>query len=114
MLYTAKCVFQRATLAERQVDSLKDQLEKLRSSIEQKSTGHDLDSAIDAMKKTNIEVELAAKEKEVKQICMLSSCFPGQILAIRVSRVTSVNEKHRCSLDVHLGLFDAGWLFICL
>lgn len=59
-------LFQRATIAERQVESLKEQMLRLQGSLQQKdSSNQELDMAIDQMKRSNLELELTAKEKEV-------------------------------------------------
>ena len=57
---------QRANLSERQVEHLKEQLTKLQGALQQKDTSNqELDLAIDQMKRSNLELELTAKEKEV-------------------------------------------------
>lgn len=61
-------------MAERQVENLKEQLAKLQGALQQKdSSNQELDIAIDQMKRSNLELELTAKEKEVNiifQICL--------------------------------------------
>lgn len=57
-------------LAEKQVETMKSQLETLQGSLKEKtSSGKDLDHAIDQLKRSNLEVELMAKEKEVGVGC---------------------------------------------
>lgn len=62
-------LLQRAAAAEREVDQLKIQLSSATSSLE-KSTENmqkapDMDKTIDMLTRSSLEVELAAKEKEV-------------------------------------------------
>lgn len=48
------------------MESMKDQMTKLQGSVrERESSNQELDMAIDQMKRSNLELELTAKEKEV-------------------------------------------------
>ena len=63
------CFVQRATSAERQAEQLREQLAAAaegegRTAVTHKST-NDMEQAIDILKRSSLEVELAAKEKEV-------------------------------------------------
>lgn len=52
---------------------MQSQLEMLQGSLKEKaSSGKDLDQAIDQLKKSNLELELMAKEKEVCTLQLLS------------------------------------------
>ena len=64
-------VFQRATAAEREVEKLKHQLNNLTASLSdrgQMQKGPDMEQAIDILQRSSLEVELAAKEKEIGQL----------------------------------------------
>lgn len=54
-------------MAERQVEMLKEQVEELRHASDGRAadSSNHLDQALDQLKKSNIEMELATKEKEV-------------------------------------------------
>ena len=61
-------LLQRATAAEREVEKLKHQLTNLTASLSQSGPmqkAPDMEQAIDILQRSSMEVELAAKEKEV-------------------------------------------------
>jgi len=50
------------------VESLQDQLVKLQGSLKEKdSSNQELDMAIDQMKRSDLELEVTAKEREVRK-----------------------------------------------
>ena len=60
---------QRAAAAEKEVDHLKLQLQSATQNLnqaEQMQKAPDMEQAIDILKRSSLEVELAAKEKEVR------------------------------------------------
>lgn len=62
---------ERATAAEREVEKLKHQLSNLTASLSdrgQMQKGPDMEQAIDILQRSSLEVELAAKEKEISQL----------------------------------------------
>lgn len=61
---------ERATAAEREAEKLKHQLSNLTASLSEGASGHkekgpDMEQAIEILQRSNLEAELAAKEKEV-------------------------------------------------
>lgn len=61
---------ERATAAEREAEKLKHQLSNLTASLSESASGHadkgpDMEQAIEILQRSNLEAELAAKEKEV-------------------------------------------------
>ena len=66
-------VFQRAVAAEREAEQLRMQLASATQNLqqaEQMQKAPDMEQAIDILKRSSLEVELAAKEKEVNQLLL--------------------------------------------
>ena len=62
------CWFQRAAAAEREAEQLREELVSVSQNLhqaEQMQQAPNMEQAIDILKRSNLEVELAAKEKEV-------------------------------------------------
>ena len=66
-------LLQRAAAAEREAEKWRQQLESATQNLaqaEQMTKAPDMEQAIDILKRSSLEVELAAKEKEVSVVCV--------------------------------------------
>lgn len=69
---SSSCIPQRAASSERVAEQLKSHLDSATQNLhqaEQMQQAPDMEQAIDILKRSSLEVELAAKEKEVSLLC---------------------------------------------